>query len=238
MRGITDDFKNQQQRAMGILTRSGRGKGKGNKDSDQLLFKYPFNYQLEEQEQVSRIMKKLDAALKPKPKPSVESENESESKSENENENVPIQQTPIQEIKDQIVIRASDSDRLDPGKYLNDSIIDLWLRFISSNNNNSTCHFFTSHFYTRLEEEGPENVRSWPRATIYPQSSVKWRPRSSSTRRRTVARRRKLFNKRRRRNRRNRRRRRRLWSWRMMWPQARRRLGSSQTAYTAIRWVG
>jgi len=213
MRGITDDFKNQQQRAMGILTRSGRGKGKGNKDSDELLFKYPFEEQ--EHGSFSRIMGKLHVGLQP----SVESESESEKseseseKSENESEIVvidndksccemilldnklespsreelkvpststtpttsppvtvahpdPLQQNPktTSRIKDIIEIRSSDRDRLAPGEFLNDSIIDLWLRFISSNNNNSTCHFFTSHFYTMLKGKGPESVRKWSTA--------------------------------------------------------------------------
>ena len=131
------------------------GGRKGEEGDNELLFKYPF----EDQEQGSRIMKKLIAGLRP----IIESESESESENESENASVPIKQNPktTSRIKDIIEIRSSDRGRLAPGQFLNDSIIDLWLRFISSNNNNSTCHFFTSHFYTRLEEEGPENVRSW-----------------------------------------------------------------------------
>ena len=131
------------------------GGRKGEEGDNELLFKYPF----EDQEQGSRIMKKLIAGLRP----IIESESESESENESENASVPIKQNPktTSRIKDIIEIRSSDRGRLAPGQFLNDSIIDLWLRFISSNNNNSTCHFFTSHFYTQLEKKGPGDVRSW-----------------------------------------------------------------------------
>jgi len=63
-----------------------------------------------------------------------------------------------------IEIRVEDYERLDTGQWLNDSLVDLWMQWISRDINSiqtSDIHFFTSHFYTTLASEGVEGVKSW-----------------------------------------------------------------------------
>lgn len=61
-----------------------------------------------------------------------------------------------------LTISNEDFNRLDSGEFLNDTLIDFWMRWISKNENpsNSTVYFFTSHFFTALLD-GPEAVSSW-----------------------------------------------------------------------------
>jgi len=62
-----------------------------------------------------------------------------------------------------IEIRVEDYERLDNGQWLNDSLVDLWMQWISRDitcKNSSNVHFFTSHFYTTLTL-GVTGVRSW-----------------------------------------------------------------------------
>lgn len=63
-----------------------------------------------------------------------------------------------------IEIRVEDYEKLDTGQWLNDSLIDMWMQWISrhiSCKQSSNLHFFTSHFYTTLASEGVAGVRSW-----------------------------------------------------------------------------
>ena len=62
-----------------------------------------------------------------------------------------------------IVIRVDDYERLEPGQWLNDSLVDLWMQWISRDINckQSDVHFFTSHFYSTLVKEGAKGVKSW-----------------------------------------------------------------------------
>ena len=62
-----------------------------------------------------------------------------------------------------IVIRVDDYERLEPGQWLNDSLVDLWMQWISRDINckQSDVHFFTSHFYSTLAKEGAKGVKSW-----------------------------------------------------------------------------
>mmetsp|Transcript_3548 Transcript_3548/g.9364 ORF Transcript_3548/g.9364 Transcript_3548/m.9364 type:complete len:1591 (-) Transcript_3548:489-5261(-) len=62
-----------------------------------------------------------------------------------------------------LTIRSEDVDRLEPGEFLNDTLIDFWMRWIWRHDNpiTSPVYFFTSHFFTTLLEEGPEAVSSW-----------------------------------------------------------------------------
>jgi hypothetical protein len=86
-----------------------------------------------------------------------------------------------------VTITVEDYDRLEPGEWLNDSLVDLWMQWyvcvwlnfrhiltltlllksnrISRDNTtlDSRFHFFTSHFYSRLAAEGPDSVAGWTR---------------------------------------------------------------------------
>ena len=63
-----------------------------------------------------------------------------------------------------IEIRVEDYSKLDEGQWLNDSLVDMWMQWISRDikcKRSANFHFFTSHFYTTLASEGVEGVRSW-----------------------------------------------------------------------------
>jgi len=63
-----------------------------------------------------------------------------------------------------VTIRVEDYERLGPRQWLNDSLVDLFMLWISRDNNDvhsSDVHFFTSHFYSTLSEKGVEAVESW-----------------------------------------------------------------------------
>jgi len=63
-----------------------------------------------------------------------------------------------------VSIRQDDKDRLCPGQFLNDSLVDFWMRWISRGEpqgKDSDVHFFTSHFMTTLKKDGPKAVYSW-----------------------------------------------------------------------------
>ncbi len=63
-----------------------------------------------------------------------------------------------------IEIRVEDYERLDTKQWLNDSLVDMWMQWISRHiacKRTSNVHFFTSHFYTTLASDGVEGVQSW-----------------------------------------------------------------------------
>lgn len=66
--------------------------------------------------------------------------------------------TPLRDI---LTLQVLHYNRLDPEVYLNDTLIDFWMRWIMRNGDNSMIHCFTTHFYTTLKEQGPEGVESW-----------------------------------------------------------------------------
>ncbi|GFH57133.1 hypothetical protein CTEN210_13609 [Chaetoceros tenuissimus] len=62
-----------------------------------------------------------------------------------------------------ITIRGEDYDRLAPGEFLNDTLIDFWISWLihRMGNVSDQVHVFTTQFYTKLEQEGVESVVSW-----------------------------------------------------------------------------
>ena len=63
------------------------------------------------------------------------------------------------------IITQDDHDKLKPRAYVNDVIINFWMLWLSRNcrQQDSPEHFFISHFYTKLTEEGGgvEHVSNW-----------------------------------------------------------------------------
>ncbi len=63
------------------------------------------------------------------------------------------------------IVTFSQVDRymLDPATYVNDNIIDFWIAWVTRHSLGNATHVqsFTSHFYTKLIEEGVEHVSSW-----------------------------------------------------------------------------
>uniref|UniRef100_A0A7S3V8R4 Ubiquitin-like protease family profile domain-containing protein n=1 Tax=Chaetoceros debilis TaxID=122233 RepID=A0A7S3V8R4_9STRA len=62
-----------------------------------------------------------------------------------------------------VTVRGEDYERLEPYEFLNDSLIDFWMKWISRKEDPKTTdiHIFTTQFFTRLEDDGPESVSSW-----------------------------------------------------------------------------
>ena len=90
-----------------------------------------------------------------------------------------------------ITIREEDTDRLEPGEYLNDTLIDFWMQWYVASPHvmvlnrcphlirfcllffilriwrkekhweDCPVHIFTTHFYTALKESGTKAVTSW-----------------------------------------------------------------------------
>jgi len=62
-----------------------------------------------------------------------------------------------------ITIGKEDVGRLEPGQFLNDTLIDFWMKWISRKDITieSNFHFFSSYFFTTLMDEGVNAVTSW-----------------------------------------------------------------------------
>ena len=60
-------------------------------------------------------------------------------------------------------ITIEDYKNLDSGQWLNDSLVNLWMDWISRNINckQSNICFFSSHFHEKLKNYGPTGVKSW-----------------------------------------------------------------------------
>ena len=62
-----------------------------------------------------------------------------------------------------ITIQGEDYGRLAPGEFLNDTLIDFWMKWLiyRMGDVSSQVHVCNTQFYTKLEEEGAESVLSW-----------------------------------------------------------------------------
>jgi Ulp1 protease family, C-terminal catalytic domain len=60
-----------------------------------------------------------------------------------------------------VTIQVGDYMRLEPEEYLNDSLIDFWMRWIMRKGDNSMMHIFSTHFYTSLVDKGVDGVTNW-----------------------------------------------------------------------------
>ena len=62
-----------------------------------------------------------------------------------------------------LVISKDDRKLLNPKGWLNDTLIDFWLHWITRMEFrvDSCVHVFSTHFYTKLEDEGVNEVLSW-----------------------------------------------------------------------------
>ena len=142
-----------------------------NKKSDEILLVYPFGGD----------KKKIDAATEglnelscrgisgSEDQDTLQPKNSDESHSGltttgNNSEEKDLTTTQGNQRSHHIVIRVEDYEKLDTGQWLNDSLVDLWMQWISRNINcrqSSNVHFFTSHFYSTLASEGVMGVKSW-----------------------------------------------------------------------------
>jgi hypothetical protein len=63
-----------------------------------------------------------------------------------------------------VTIRVEDYERLGKQQWLNDSLVDFFMLWISRDSTDffaSDAHFFTSHFFSTLSKKGAKNVESW-----------------------------------------------------------------------------
>jgi Ulp1 family protease len=60
----------------------------------------------------------------------------------------------------QATIWVEDYEKLEIGVWLNDTLVNFWMKWISRDKPNDV-HFFTAHFHATLESEGVERVKSW-----------------------------------------------------------------------------
>jgi len=60
-----------------------------------------------------------------------------------------------------VTIVVEDYEKLEAGMWLNDTLIDFWMQWISRDLLSNDVHFFTSHFHSTLESDGVEGVKSW-----------------------------------------------------------------------------
>eukprot|EP00814_Leptocylindrus_danicus_P021932 CAMPEP_0116004258 /NCGR_PEP_ID=MMETSP0321-20121206/502_1 /TAXON_ID=163516 /ORGANISM="Leptocylindrus danicus var. danicus, Strain B650" /LENGTH=1022 /DNA_ID=CAMNT_0003472539 /DNA_START=186 /DNA_END=3255 /DNA_ORIENTATION=- len=61
-----------------------------------------------------------------------------------------------------LTIRNEDLERLEQGEFLNDTLVDFWMQWIwRKEPAESKVHFFTSHFFTTLQENDVQGVSSW-----------------------------------------------------------------------------
>ena len=58
------------------------------------------------------------------------------------------------------MIRVEDYDKLEPGVWLNDALVDFWMQWISRDQPNDVLVLGT-HFHSTLEAEGVVGVQSW-----------------------------------------------------------------------------
>jgi Ulp1 protease family, C-terminal catalytic domain len=66
-----------------------------------------------------------------------------------------------EESKAVLSFSVSTIERLEPGIYLNDTLIDFWLQWIWRNCDKSNIHYFTTLFFTTLEKKGTDGVSRW-----------------------------------------------------------------------------
>jgi len=132
--------------------------------SEKPILVFPFKA---DDDEFSTAASKLNELKLAREQTSVESErasiqpqdsNLNESQGENENERVKGSAR-----THYITIRDDDMERLEPGEFLNDSLVDFWMKWISGapNNPNSDVHVFTSHFMSTLASDGAKAVSSW-----------------------------------------------------------------------------
>lgn len=184
---VDDDIVEAAKRHNGPRTRSG-GKNKTfSRSENKLLVVYPFDVENEKLYGISSHLKELggdslgiaDSIISK----FTTDDDETDIKDEcNENSVMGC---------GYLTIREDDKERLEPGQFLNDTLVDFWMswsvhsfqavllcnRFCVMNSHifclnrisrqhRSNCgsnrvHFFTSHFLSTVAEDGPEGVASW-----------------------------------------------------------------------------
>jgi hypothetical protein len=123
---------------------------------DYTLLVYPFAGDAEEMESAARGLTEASRSVEVIEKKSNEA-SDSSNDDDDQGEGKPRKRAHF------VSINVEDYDRLEPAEWLNDSLVDLWMQWISRDDTtrDSKFHFCTSHFFSTLASDGPEAVASW-----------------------------------------------------------------------------
>jgi hypothetical protein len=129
-----------------------------NKKSDDILLVYPFGEDKNKIEAAACDLKELSYKQTYDCQDSTEKKKPSTATKD-------LSTTQGSQRSHQIVIRVEDYEKLEDGQWLNDSLVDFWMQWISRDINfhckSTDVHFFTSHFHSTLASDGVEGVKSW-----------------------------------------------------------------------------
>ena len=129
-----------------------------NKKDDDILLVYPFG---EDKNKIEAAASNLTALLY---KQTYNGQDSTEPKKPS-TETKDLSTAQGSQRSHQIVIRVEDYEKLEDGQWLNDSLVDFWMQWISRDINfnckSTDVHFFTSHFHSTLASDGVEGVKSW-----------------------------------------------------------------------------
>lgn len=139
-----------------------RGKGQ-----DDVLLVYPFGADSKSIDAASNGLKELSCVLEyENNNPSANSHDINAASSSKGNKEPELEENttddPIgEDSRAVLTLAVSTIERLEQGVYLNDTLIDFWQQWIWRNNDKSLVHYFTTLFFTTLEENDPGSVKRW-----------------------------------------------------------------------------
>jgi sentrin-specific protease 7 len=136
--------------------------GKGQED---VLLIYPFGADAKAIDNASKGLKELSCVLDyENNKPGPNEVNVARAAKEKEVEGLEGKATDDpsgEESRAVLTLAVSTIERLESGVYLNDTLIDFWQQWIWRNTDRSLVHYFTTLFFTTLEENDTESVKRW-----------------------------------------------------------------------------
>jgi len=156
-KALLDDSRKERNERLSIArrTRSGGSNKKKKGSENNLLLVYPFNVDESAMTEAASDLKELGGDSMGVEDLEIQNQSDGGNASDDKGKSSRTHY---------VTIREDDKDRLCPGQFLNDTLVDFWMRWINrgeSQQTNSSVHFFTSHFMTTLKDDGPESVSSW-----------------------------------------------------------------------------
>ena len=85
-----------------------------------------------------------------------------------------MQVFPHHQDTDSVTVTYDDTVRLQPGEFLNDTLIDMYLKYLEQSLPQATrsrVHFFNSFFFKKLQPD-PQIVSEEPYRYLYPHTIV------------------------------------------------------------------
>eukprot|EP00804_Cyclotella_cryptica_P023147 CCRYP_000358-RA/>CCRYP_000358-RA protein AED:0.01 eAED:0.01 QI:1097/1/1/1/0.75/0.66/9/214/1028 len=164
-KALVNDDKVEREKRHSIPRTRSRGTNKALSSENKLLVVYPFKVEEEILQSISSKLTELSGHRLGVAE-ATESASETDDLDEG-NDDGNEQEGQARDTSTRthyLTIREDDKERLQPGQFLNDTLVDFWMSWISRNKSHrdsNDVHFFTSHFLTTLEDEGPRGVASW-----------------------------------------------------------------------------